>query len=505
MSLWRLGARESGLAPFLFWAGIGVVHLALNVYANTSTRGFDVAGHDELVRWYRRSAVAAPSVDVFIPNCGEPLELLDNTFRHARAMRYRGRVRLYCLDDRNRPEVAALAARHGLHYIARPDQGWLKKAGNLRYAFDRTDGDFILVLDADFAPAETAIEELVVHAIADPLVGIVQSPQYFDVTGTQNWLQHGAGAVQELFYRWIQPSRARRGSPICVGTNALYRRSALDEIGGPALVENSEDVHTGFDLLAVGYRTAYVPLVVAKGLCPDTFASFIAQQHRWCTGSMSLLVSRKLWRERIGWRARATFVSGGAYYLHTAIAAIVAPLPALVMVWAYPADVRLVNYWLLLPALVQTYVLLPRWHRCSYRLSAFRVRLLYSWAHVVAIWDLATRHPQPWVPTNGTSPARSGRASRVVIATVAWPSVCGLATLVGVAAHQHLTDLQFAPVIALTALSSLIALSIFLPLRSESVPVSAATEALLSTLTRPAAHPWPTPQPWPTPPAAVPI
>jgi len=120
------------------------------------------------------------------------------------------------------------------------------------------------------------------YAQADPSVGIVQSPQYFEVRDDKNWLENGAGSVQEFFYRWVMPARDVRHSPICVGTNALYRRSALEATDGGALVENSEDVHTGFDLMCKGYATKYIPVILAKGLCPHTLQTFFNQQHRWC-------------------------------------------------------------------------------------------------------------------------------------------------------------------------------------------------------------------------------
>ena len=81
--------------------------------------------------------------------------------------------------------------------------------------------------------------------IDDPTIGIVQSPQYFDSGENLNWIQRTAGATQELFYRWILPSRDRFNAAICVGTCALYRREALAAAGGFAQIEHSEDIHTG--------------------------------------------------------------------------------------------------------------------------------------------------------------------------------------------------------------------------------------------------------------------
>src|SRR5581483_5663598 len=144
----------------------------------------------------------------------------------------------------------------------------------LAQGFGHSDGDFVVIFDADFCPRADFLEHLVPY-FDDENVGIVQSPQCFDTTTEMNWLQRTAGATQELFYRWVQPSRDRAGAPICVGTNAIYRRIALDEVGGFAQIEHSEDVHTGIALLRGGYDTRYVPVRVAKGLCPDDLAAFM--------------------------------------------------------------------------------------------------------------------------------------------------------------------------------------------------------------------------------------
>jgi cellulose synthase (UDP-forming) len=78
----------------------------------------------------------------------------------------------------------------------------------------------------------------------------------------------------------VQPSRDRSNAAICVGTCALYRRAALERSGGFARIGHSEDVHTGVNLVKVGYRVRYVPAVVGKGICPDTFNQFVTQQYR---------------------------------------------------------------------------------------------------------------------------------------------------------------------------------------------------------------------------------
>ena len=441
-ALWLFASNGPWLFPFFAWVVLGIAYFTLSFAANTSFRRFDLAAHDRLVADWR--AAEPPSIDVFLPSCGESLSVLENTFSHVVRLEHAGRLRILCLDDAGGLEVARLAARFGFEYLSRPNKGEFKKAGNLRYAFLRTDGDFIVVFDADFCPRPDFLVELLPYLLADASIGIAQSPQYFDTSDDKNWLENGAGAVQEFFYRWVMPSRDARRSPICVGTNAIYRRSALIETDGGALVENSEDVHTGFDLICKGYDTKYIPVVLAKGLSPHTIEAFFNQQHRWCSGSMSLLFSHKFWHQPIGLRRRLTFLAGMSYFLYTALAVVIAPLPAVLLVCLMPDQVRWQNYLLLAPALLQAFVFLPRWHRAPYGVDAMRTKLVYSWAHLFAFADRIRHRSLQWNPTGGTRDSRSARFTRVKCLLVGWPLVSLAAVIGGSAAHMHsLFDINY--------------------------------------------------------------
>ena len=230
-----------------------VVYYLVSQAVNISSTDFDLRAHRLAVASWRPAVY--PDVDVFLPVCGEPLTVLANTWTHVSRLAgtYGGVVTPVVLDDAGDPDVAALAAEHGFRYHTRPNRGWFKKSGNLRYGFRLSSAPYILVLDADFAPRRDLLDELLPYLDGDERVGIVQSPQFFRVSDYQNWVERGAGAVQEFFYRTIQVSRQARGGAICVGTCAIYRRAALEENGGITLIEHSEDVHTGFDLRRRGW------------------------------------------------------------------------------------------------------------------------------------------------------------------------------------------------------------------------------------------------------------
>lgn len=405
-----------------------------------------------------------PSIDVWLPICNEPRAVLLNTWKHIAAMTWPGMLRVTVLDDGGDPDVEAMAAQFGFRYLCRPNRGWMKKAGNLQFAYQQTDGDFVSIFDADFCPRRDFLLELMPY-FDDSALGIVQSPQYFDVTKDQGWLQRGAGAVQELFYRGIQPGRDRHGAAVCVGTNAIYRRSALDSNDGTTLIGHSEDVHTGFDLGRNGWTLRYVPVVLATGICPADVSSFFRQQYRWCVGSMSLVTSGKFWKARLSLRARACYLGGFGYYVATALAVLIGPAVPLALLLWFPELIHLRNYLLLSPIFVWRFVVFPRWHRCRYGLEAWTVQLIYGWAHLFALIDVARRRPMGWRPT-GSAGGRELRDRILVGALALWSGVLSVGWL-GLAGFRDMSGahLNFLPMIALGAFSVVVVARAFIPAR----------------------------------------
>jgi len=420
--------------PFLIFT---ILYYLTSLRVNAFTRDFDLEKHKELVRsWSPREY---PSVDVFLPVCGEPIEVLHNTWTHVRRMadHYPGVVTPYVLDDSASPELAAMAADFGFVYGSRPNRGWFKKAGNLHFGFGISNGEYILILDADFAPRADLLHEMLPYMEANPRLGIVQSPQYFRVLDSQNWIERGAGAVQELFYRSIQVSRDRRNGAICVGSCAIYRRKALEENGGTTLIGHSEDVHTGFDLRRLGWDLRYLPIPLSTGVCPDTLGAFYNQQYRWCSGSMSLLGSKKFWQTKLRPATRMCYMSGFFYYIHTALFTFVAPLIPITLLVAMPEKLRVEHMIMILPSLIYNALIFPMWHRCEYRLEAWAVRMMYGWAHVFAIWDILRGRQMGWQPT-GSSGAKKNKTRRFWIGVIVWSG--GTALLwVGLAIWRILT------------------------------------------------------------------
>lgn len=399
------------LWPLLGYLLLTNIYFLVSLFVNLFSKSFDVNNHNKLVKKWQSSLNG--SVDIFLPNAGESISVLQNTWDGVKELmnNYSGKITVYCLDDADRQEVKQLALKYEFNYEVRPNRGWYKKAGNLRHGFNISNNEFIVIFDADFRPRRDFLQELLPYFYENQSIGLVQSPQYFDVHQSQNWLQRGAGAVQELFYRFSQVSRQSHDASICVGTNAVYRRSALKETGGTALIEHSEDVHTGFNIRMHGWKIQYIPIILAKGLCPTDMKAFFKQQYRWCLGSMSLLVSKKFWEANLSDGARISYFSGFLYYIHTAISSIFIPIIPLILMIYYPEQVNLVNYLFIIPSFIFMQFIYPLWHHATYGIEAWATRSIYGWAHLFAIMDAITGKTMSWQATG----SKMGKDTRYMI------------------------------------------------------------------------------------------
>ncbi|WP_211293204.1 glycosyltransferase family 2 protein, partial [Brunnivagina elsteri] len=227
-----------------------------------------------------------PIVDIFIPTYDEPAFILRRTIIGCQALDYSNK-QIYLLDDTNRSEMAKLALELGCKYISR-EENIHAKAGNLNHALTKTNGELIVVFDADFIPTTNFLTRTV-GFFQDTNVALVQTPQTFyntDPIARNLGLENILIPEEEVFYRQVQPLRDGVDSVVCAGTSFVIRRSALQESGGFVTESLSEDYFTGIKLSANGYRLIYLDEKLSAGLAAENISAHATQRLRWARGTL---------------------------------------------------------------------------------------------------------------------------------------------------------------------------------------------------------------------------
>jgi cellulose synthase (UDP-forming) len=274
---WRVGWSGEGASPVLF--AMLLVTEFYGLYALAILTWFS---------WSRPAAVRPPAtpgraVDVYVCTYDEPAEVVMATLAGCRALTYPHTT--YLLDDGRRPEMEEMAKLAGARYLTRADNSDAK-AGNLNAALPRTEGDLVLMLDADHVPMPDALDAVVGY-FDDERMALVQTPHdFFNHDSAQHYAvgRH----EQSLFYRVVCPGKDRHGAAYWCGSAALINRQALLEIGGVATETIAEDFHTTIRLLRHGWRTRYHDEVLVQGLAPHDLDGYLLQRDRWARGNLAV-------------------------------------------------------------------------------------------------------------------------------------------------------------------------------------------------------------------------
>jgi cellulose synthase (UDP-forming) len=227
-----------------------------------------------------------PSVDILIPTYNEPDFILRRTIIGCQALDYANK-KIYLLDDTRRPKIQQLAKELGCQYITRPDNRHAK-AGNLNHALTKTNGELIVVFDADFIPTQNFLTRTV-GFFQDEKMALVQTNQSFynpDPVARNLGLDDVLTEEVEIFSRHYQLLRDGVETAVCYGSSFVVRRSYLEDVGGFVTNSLSEDYFTGIRLVARGYRFIYLDEKLSAGLAAENIAAHLLQRVRWTRGTL---------------------------------------------------------------------------------------------------------------------------------------------------------------------------------------------------------------------------
>ncbi|MFZ5800378.1 MAG: glycosyltransferase family 2 protein [Candidatus Omnitrophota bacterium] len=228
---------------------------------------------------------------------GEPLELVKATLQKMKSVVYPHDT--FVLDESNSEELRFFCEQSGIRHFTRKGIGKYNqlappyqektKGGNLN-AFLDSEGaqyEFVTFLDPDHQPKADFLDRVLGY-FRDPTVGFVQAPHIYNNAG-DSWIAKGGAEQNYYFVGPIQMGLF--GNQCCVvnGSHSTFRLSALRSIGGYG-VHNADDILTSLRLHARGWKSVYVPEVLAFGLTPVTWKDYLLQQYRWANSMFELLI-----------------------------------------------------------------------------------------------------------------------------------------------------------------------------------------------------------------------
>ncbi|HHP7236282.1 MAG TPA: glycosyltransferase [Desulfobacterales bacterium] len=278
-------------------------------------------------RYHRPEGVASEetrTVDVFITTCGEPLEVLQETVAAAVRIEYPAKT-VFILDDRADPAVRQLAEQFNVNYLAR-ERREHAKAGNLNFGLARSRSELILTLDADQVPRPDILKRLAGY-FRLPRIAFVQSKQNFMVPQGDPF-----GNTDKVFYNVMQSGKDWDNAAFSCGSGVVYRRAALEQVGGFSTWNVVEDVHTSMRLHQRGWRSIYHNHPLTIGTAPSDIWGVYRQRGQWAVDSLRLIFwDSPFLRRGLSLKQKLQYFNLGFVYL---VSAFFMPVYFLIPIWS---------------------------------------------------------------------------------------------------------------------------------------------------------------------------
>jgi cellulose synthase/poly-beta-1,6-N-acetylglucosamine synthase-like glycosyltransferase len=196
-------------------------------------------------------------------------------------------------DTSQRVAAAVRAARQRgvqIEQLRRPERRGYK-AGALAFGLQRARGSLVAVFDADFVPGADFLRRAV-EPFDDPAVGMVQA-RWTHLNRRRSLLTRLQAIL--LDGHFLVEHRARFRARCFFnfnGTAGVWRREAIEQVGGWQHDTLTEDLDLSYRSQLAGWRFVFRDDLCAPAELPATLSAFRTQQRRWTQGSTQTL--RKL-------------------------------------------------------------------------------------------------------------------------------------------------------------------------------------------------------------------
>lgn len=165
------------------------------------------------------------------------------------------------------------------------------KAGAMNDAMKRFSSniEYIAIFDADFLPQRSFLKSTVPYLMANQQYGFVQT-MWIYTNAKDSLLTRMQEISLNFHFKCEQEVRFRTGNFFNFnGTAGVWRRAAIDSVGGWHTDTLVEDMDLSLRVWAEGWKFIYLDSVKVLNEIPPTFSAYRGQQHRWTSGPMQVL------------------------------------------------------------------------------------------------------------------------------------------------------------------------------------------------------------------------
>ncbi len=292
--LWALQAPDAVQAFLVRLVLVSLlIFLAILFIRYFALLWFAYLGHAERNVLGDPTARELPPISIIVPAYNEG-KVIDSAMASLAGLDYPG-LEVVVVDDGSVDETLSLASqwdgRHGNAEFRTVTKRNAGKAAALNTGIAVSRHPFVFCMDAD-SRLEPHTLRRAVRQFDDPSVGAV--------AGNVKVRNRGSLITKLQALEYIEglnlPRRAQgflAAVNIVPGPVGLFRREALEEVGGYDTDTFAEDADLTLKMVAAGWKVVYEDTAIAWTDAPESWLDLVQQRYRWTRGILQSLRKRK--------------------------------------------------------------------------------------------------------------------------------------------------------------------------------------------------------------------
>lgn len=292
-----------------------------------------------------------PKVAIIIPTRGETPAMVLKTVASVLAEDYpedkmliivsddahNAALRFLVSDFKRKRETASIVYFEPAHFGSKERKGDAK-AGNLNAVLEflkNSPVEYVETRDADDCVGDKSfLRQCIGQLVANPKLAFVQTVKEAQVSKGDPF-----NNLEPFFYRAIMLAKNASNSVFPCGSGVVFRRKAIETIGGFPTWNLVEDLQTGIEMLARGWHGMYLPIVgTVSQVPPEDVPNVFKQRGTWALDTMRLFFWRNpLFQKGLNLRQKLAFLELGFFYLLSFVTLFFITVPIISLVWnIYP-------------------------------------------------------------------------------------------------------------------------------------------------------------------------
>jgi len=225
-----------------------------------------------------------PKVDVVIPIHNVTQHMLEETLEGCSKLTYPN-YEVWVGDDNSNPKYAKACEKIVSNYNAYYYYGEVRsfKAGIVNRVLEKSNADYIFLLDVDHIPTKDILEHFVAILEQYPEYAFVQAQyKYRNITNLLNvW-----DIMSSCQIFCAQGGKIVTKTVLFYGTSACFRKERLYPLPEDKL---SEDFDHTIELASQGHYGYWLNKIASNGLIVESFEHKMSQQFRWSIGQIGAM------------------------------------------------------------------------------------------------------------------------------------------------------------------------------------------------------------------------